>query len=198
MSTGVRAPGRRREVGTREPGDLPSAVVIRERCRSGCIGGKRTNHPVWMCGTCQFAVTCRRRVARNASRVSPKHRRRRVSVARRERVGAVRANSRHAATSAARGFTITTNRWHGAADDQSHRCACQKAGRGAEIGAGDARAGPNQAAVALRYRRAQRRRRAAGCAKHGEPDDGDGSGPQQPSSYAAWRNPRSGARSGGG
>jgi hypothetical protein len=33
---GSRVPGRRRKVVTREPGDLPSAVVMRERCRSGC------------------------------------------------------------------------------------------------------------------------------------------------------------------
>ena len=30
----------------REPGDLPSAAVTRERCRSGCTDGGRANHPV--------------------------------------------------------------------------------------------------------------------------------------------------------
>ena len=44
-------------------------MVIRERCRSGCAGGKRTNHPCWMGGDAHnLAVTCHRRVTRNASR----------------------------------------------------------------------------------------------------------------------------------
>src|SRR5262249_62285920 len=56
---GCRVPGRRRKVKTREPGDLPSAVVMRECCRSGCTGGGRTNHPLDVWGT-KFAVTCHR------------------------------------------------------------------------------------------------------------------------------------------
>jgi hypothetical protein len=57
---GSRVPGRRRKVATREPGDLPSAVVIRERCRSGSIGGGSTNHPHGGCAGHRFAVTCHR------------------------------------------------------------------------------------------------------------------------------------------
>ena len=34
-------------------------MVIRERCRSGCTGGGRTNHPLDEWGT-KFAVTCHR------------------------------------------------------------------------------------------------------------------------------------------
>src|SRR5579862_2591912 len=60
MSTGIRVPGRRRQVMTREPGDLPSAVVMRERCRSGCTGGQRTDHPSLDVRDTEFAVTCHR------------------------------------------------------------------------------------------------------------------------------------------
>ncbi len=35
-------------------------MVIRERCRSGCTGGGRTNHPLRMSGDTKFAVTCHR------------------------------------------------------------------------------------------------------------------------------------------
>jgi len=64
----VRAPlgfwvlGRRRNVKTREPGDLPSAVVIREHCRSGCTDG---SGPIILRGVrgTKFAVTCQGRLS---------------------------------------------------------------------------------------------------------------------------------------
>src|SRR5580704_3437806 len=47
---GYRVPGRRQKAETREPGDLPSAVVTRERCRSGSTDGGRTKDLCRMCG----------------------------------------------------------------------------------------------------------------------------------------------------
>lgn len=58
---GSRVLGRRRKVATRKPGDLPSTVVVRGRCRSGCTGGeRRTKHPCRMRGSSPASTSKRR------------------------------------------------------------------------------------------------------------------------------------------